>query len=245
MAKLMSRLLNLLIVAALAAAPTAGRAASNVSDTMAKLTVAAARANESYSDAAEVFRCDFGPQWDSNYDRWPDQWTRPQHSPTYPHYIPIRIVDEPTPAKGRPLRIDMDGGAAAVFAPAFKVNTIFSYIVEAYVKTDGLVRDEAYVAITFYDAKKKPLETFTSERLRMSNDWTKVQIGPIAELAGSVDHAVIGLHVESTKRPDVHGSAWFAGVWAGRLPRMTLKSDRRDNFYVNPDLPRITCTAAG
>lgn len=245
MLKLTLRLLRLLIVAGILAAPTAGRTADNGSDSATKLTVVAARAGDSYSDAAEVFRCDFGPQWDTNYDHWPDQWTRPLHSPAYPRYIPIRIVDEPTPAKGRPLRIDMDGGAAAIFSPPFKVNTIFSYIVESYVKTDGLVRDDAYVAITFYDAKKKPLETFTSDRLHLSNDWTKVHIGPIAALATNVDHAVIGLHVESTKRPDVHGSAWFAGVWAGRLPRMTLTSDRRDNLFVYPDLPQITCTAAG
>ncbi|HEX3998162.1 MAG TPA: hypothetical protein VHX65_06405 [Pirellulales bacterium] len=256
-------MLRLLIVASVAAAPT-GSSAAGIADKdpaaagspsaiaargggatkTSPAGTAAVVSGENHSDAVEVFHCDFGPQWDTNFDRWPDLWTR-ELSPSYPHYLPIRITDEPVPGQGRPLRIDLDGGAAAMFGPPFKVNTIFSYIVEAYVKTDGLVRDEAFVTITFYNAKKKPLDTFTSPRLRLNNDWTKVCIGPIAPLGEAVDHAVIGLHVEPTKRADVHGTAWFASVWAGRLPRMTIASDRRDNLFVEPDLPTITCTAAG
>jgi len=234
----MPSLLSLLIVASVAAAPTGGDSGG------ASATVVATPAAESYSDAVEVFQCDFGPQWDKNFDHWPDLWTR-QQSPAYPHYLPIRISDEPIPMKGRALRVDLDGGAAAVYSPPFKVNTIFSYIVEASIKTDGLVRDEAYVAITFYNAKKRPLETFTSERLRTTNGWTKVRIGPIVPLGDGVDHAVIGLHLEPTQRADVHGTAWFAGLWAGRLPRMTIESNMRDNLFVEPNRPKITCTAAG
>ena len=234
----MPSLLSLLIVASVAVAPNGGDPGT------ASATAVATPVAEGYSDAVEVFHCDFGPQWDTNFDHWPDRWIR-QQSAAYPHYLPIRITEEATPVKGRPLRVDLDGGAAAVFGPSFKVNTIFSYIVEGYIKTDGLVRDEAYVAITFYNAKKKPLETFASERLRLSNGWTKVRIGPIALLGEGADHAVIGLHLEPTKRADVHGTAWFAGIWAGRLPRMTIESNSRVNLFVQPNLPTIRCSAAG
>ncbi len=244
----MPSLLSLLIVASVAAAPTGGEFGAQGA------AVGTAAASEGYSDAVEVFRCDFGPKWDTNYDHWPDRWIR-QQSAAYPHYLPIRISDEPVPVDGRSLRVDLDGGAAAIFGPSFKVNTIFSYIVEANIKTDGLVRDEAYIAVTFYNAKKKPLETFTSERLRRTNGWTKVRIGPIVPTGEAVDHAVIGLHLEPTERADVHGTAWFAGVWAGRLPRMTITSNSRDNLFVasnrreelfsDSNRPTITCTAAG
>ena len=82
-----------------------------------------------------------------------------------------------------------------------------------------------------------------------------MRIGPIVPLGEAVDHAVIGLHLEPTERADVHGTAWFAGIWAGRLPRMTIASNSRDNLFVasrkgptlftESDLPTITCTAAG
>jgi hypothetical protein len=234
----MPSLLSLLIVASVAAAPTGGGVGTDRG-------AAAASSTEGYSDAVEVFHCDFGQkQWDSDFDHWPDQWVREQ-SAAYPHYLPIRISDEPIPVKGRSLRIDLDGGAAAIFSPRFKVNSIFSYILEANIKTNALVRDEAYVAVTFYDAKNKPLETFISERLRRNNDWTKVCIGPIAPPGENVDHAVIGLHLEPTQRADVHGTAWFAGVWVGRLPRMTISSNSRDDLFLKGDRPTITCTAAG
>jgi alpha-galactosidase-like protein len=218
----MQTLLSLLILATAAAAPTAER----------------------YSDAVEVFHCDFGPQWDPNFDHWPDRWTR-QHSPAFPHYLPVKISDDPAPLGSRPLRIDLDGGAAAVFSPPMKVSSIFSYVAEVCVKTDGLVHDEAYFSLTFYDAKHKPLETITSERLHRTTDWVKVRIEPIAPAREGTEYAVIGLHLEPSQRADVHGSASFADVWVGRLPRMTLKTDRRDNVYVDPARPTITCTASG
>ena len=125
-------LLNLLILANAAAAATAPAAANSPAATTRA-------ADQRDSDAVEVFRCDFGPQWDINFDRWPDRWTRACRRPAYPPYLPVRITDEASPEKHHPLRIDLDGGAAAVFGPSFKVSAIFSYVVEANVKTEGLV----------------------------------------------------------------------------------------------------------
>ena len=77
-----------------------------------------------------------------------------------------------------------------------------------------------------------------------------MRIGPIAPGQDSARTAVIGLHLEqgdSGERPgkDVHGTAWFADLWAGRLPRMTLTTSRADNVLIEPNRPTITCTAAG
>ncbi len=224
----MPTLLTLIILAIGAAAPTAP--ATNA---------------QRYPDAAEVFHCDFGPQWDTNkVSNWPDRWTR-LRSATYPPYLPVRITEDRSPEKNPSLRIDLDGGAAAVSSPPFKVAAMFSYVIEANVKTDRLVRDEAYLSVTFYDANKKPLETINSVRLRNSQAWTHVRIGPISPSHERAEYAVIGLHIQPTARPDVHGSAWFADLWCGRLPRMTLKTSRTDNVYVEPNRPTVTCMAAG
>ncbi len=218
----MHTLLSLLILATAAAAPIEGR----------------------YPDAVEVFHCDFGAQWDQTYDRWPDRWTR-QRSAAYPPYLPVRIVDDPTSQNGHCLRIDLDGGAAAVFSPQIKISPSYSYVLEVELKTEGLANDEAYVSMTFYDAKHKPLETVYSERIQRPMPWTKIRIEPTASSYDGAEYATIGLHLEPTKRADVRGSASFADLWIGRLPRMTLKSDRRDNVYVDPARPVLTCTASG
>ncbi|HKD36880.1 MAG TPA: hypothetical protein VKB78_08760, partial [Pirellulales bacterium] len=218
----MPNLLPLLILAAGVAAPTEVR----------------------YPDAAEVFHCDFGPQWDPRLDGDPDGWSR-HFSATFPRYLPVRIVEDASATDGRCLRMDLDGSAAAIFSPPIKVNSIFSYVIEARVKTEGLVHDKAYVSVTFYDAKHKPLETITSDRTGATSDWRKVRINPVAPTHETTDYAIVGLHLVPTARADVYGSASFDDVWVGRLPRMTLDTDRRDNVYVDPARPKITCFASG
>ena len=204
----------------------------------------AAPAEARYSDAIEVFYCDFGAQWDEGFDRWPDRWTR-HLSATFPAYLPARIVNDPTAAGGHCLKIDLDGGAAAIYGPPFKVNAIFSYVVEAHLKTDRLVRDHAFISIGFYDAKHKLLEKIASRPIGGTSDWIKVRIEPIAPAHEQTAYAVVGLHLEPFARPDVRGSASFADVWVGRLPRMTLQTDRRDNVYVAPARPKVSCIASG
>ena len=219
----MSTLLTILILAAGVAAPTEVR----------------------YPDAVEVFHCDFGPQWDQTYDGWPDRWVA-ERSATFPAYLPKRIVEDASAAGGHCLRVDLDGGAAAILSPPLKISATFSYVVEARIKTEGLVHDSAYISVSFFDARHKLLERTTSERVRGTSDWIKMRIDPTAPTLNSAEYAVVGLHLEpSGGRSDVRGSASFADVWVGRLPRMSLKTDRRDNVYVDPARPKITCIASG
>src|SRR5262249_25049104 len=82
-------------------------------------------------------------------------------------------------------------------------------------------------------------------RIQRPTPWTKIRIEPTASSHDGAEYATIGLHLEPTKRADVRGSASFADLWVGRLPRMSLKSDRRDNGYVDPARPELPCTASG
>ncbi len=99
-------------------------------------TSAVAAPDGRYPDAVEVFHCDFGSQWDQTYDRWPDRWTR-LRSPAFPAYLPARIVDDATAQTGHCLRIDLDGGGAAVFSPPIKISPMFSYVLEVQLKAEA------------------------------------------------------------------------------------------------------------
>jgi hypothetical protein len=202
------------------------------------------------SEAVELFHCDFNADWDANFDDWPDRWSR-ERSVDYPHYLKIGIVDQ-SPAHlaggkkpARALRIDLDGGAAAVHTPAIPVDAKYTYVVEGWVRTEGLVHDEACLALTFLDANNKPLETVRSLPLRRTTDWTKVRIGPVASTKQEVTTALVTLHLGPTDEVDLKGTAWFADVWMGRLPRMTLTADHRSHLYFDQEVPQITCAASG
>jgi hypothetical protein len=204
------------------------------------------------SEAAELFYCDFGAAWDTNFDNWPDRWSR-EHSVDYPHYVPIRIVDDSLPAQAVPgaprslrsLCIKLDGAAGAAHTPPIHVDAMYTYILEGYLRTEGLKHDEACLVLTFLDADRKPVQTVRSDRLRRTTPWKKVRIGPVAPASKNARTAVITLHLGPGEQADLRGSAWFADIWFGRLPRMTLSADRRSHLYFDDESPQITCTASG
>jgi hypothetical protein len=206
---------------------------------------AAGISDERCPGAVEVFRCEFNGAADPKQVGWPDHWTR-ERGAGYPRYLEVRIDDAaPAATNGRSLRMNLDGGAAAAYSPAISVQPQFSYVFQCLVQTEGLVHNRAFLSVTFYDAQNKVLERQVSTGMGSTTAWTKLQIGPVAPASDAIDHAIIGLHLEPTTQADLQGSAWFADVWAGRLPRMKLEADHRNRLYVDPQRPTITYTASG
>ncbi|MEE8452143.1 MAG: hypothetical protein V3R99_09520 [Thermoguttaceae bacterium] len=197
-----------------------------------------------YPEATKAFHCTFDESWDKNFDEIPDGWTR-QKGPGYPRYVSVAISDEPSVVGDRCLRIDLDGGAATAFSPPTMVGPLFSYVLEAYVKTEGLKYDRAYLSITLLDDERNRLETYTSEKVRQTAGWQKIRLGPIAPVDSNVRAAIIGLHVEPGRREDLTGSVLFDDIWLGRLPRMAMKTTSPNNFFTDPRLVEVTCTASG
>jgi hypothetical protein len=197
-----------------------------------------------YPEAVEVFHCAFDPSWDENYDGWPDGWTR-RRGRGFPHYVRIAISDEPSPEGGRCLRIDLDGGGAVAYSPPIPASHLYSYVLEGFVKTEGLVHNRAFFSVTLLDADRRRLETFTSRTFRSTAGWRKVRLGPLAAAADRARWAIIGLHVEPGAREDLRGAAAFDDVWLGRLSRMTLAASDPFNFFTEAGQVEITCEVSG
>ena len=117
-----------------------------------------------HPEATEVFHCGFERQNDADYDAWPDGWTR-RRGPKYPRYLRIRIVDTPSPQGDSALRIELNGGAAVVSSDRIEVQGLFSYVLEGYLRTEGLVHDRAWFSVTFYDDRNEVVDRFDSEPL--------------------------------------------------------------------------------
>jgi len=197
-----------------------------------------------YPEADMVFHCTFDESWDENFDGWPDKWTR-RRGQGFPHYVAVKINDEPSPVGNRCLRFEMNGGAAVAYSPPVEVSPLFSYVLEGYIKTEDLEHDEAYLSLTMLNDQRHRLHTYYSQKVRRTQGWQKFRLGPISPEDDDVRLAIIGLHVQPEAKEDLQGGALFDDVWLGRLPRMALKTNKAYNFFSETEPVEVRCTVSG
>ncbi len=209
------------------------------------VTISAAAPKEAhYPGASEVFSCAFDQSSDLNYDGWPDNWSR-RRGKGFPQYIPIQIVADRGPGGQHSLAIELDGGGAVAQSPPIPVRTLYDSVAECYVRTEGLKHDRAMLSVAFLDKDQRPLETYRSVTVGGTTGWTRLQLSPLSPSDPQIETAVVGLHLEPTDEADLRGSAHFAGVWMGRLPRITLGSGNRLQLFSAGEPVNVTCKASG
>ena len=203
--------------------------------------------------AQEVRRWDFEDTDDKNYDRWPDDWTR-RRGKGYPQYLNVEIAkherlrensQQTSSDPQHALRMELDGGAALVYSPLVEISPLFSYVLNGYLKTDGLTHDVAYAAVMFYDKDRQLLETLESVHHTQARGWTGFQIGPATPASDRVRWAVIALHLAPTTKADLTGSAMFDDLVFAKLPRVSVSTLSRNNIFTHPSDVEITCQVSG
>lgn len=196
-------------------------------------------------DAVTVFHCDFTDSWDVNFDGWPDHWKRARGLP-YPSYLEIAVRDEPSPVGNRCLRINLDGGAAAVYSPPIRVHPQFSYVLEGFLKTERLQHDVAYYSVAFMDEHQNRLSSHRSPPLRDATQWRRIRLGPLIPPDAQARFAVVGLHLRpEAEEADLQGAALFDDVWLARVPQVSLHTGSRHNVYTELGNVEITCQVSG
>lgn len=249
---------TLFILSALAAPPTAVAGepapAAHRATEPAAVSAGANTASTTLGDA--VFGCDFEAASDHDFDSHPDGWTR-QFSLALPPYVRAAIVPEGKsiaaalrePASGhdnRVLRIELDGGGAALGRPAIAVGSHYSLLLSLRIRTDGLVNDGAWATLALCDKQGKTMQSVASTPLSVAGGWKQIQIGPVTPDFASVEFAVITLHLGPVgESEDLTGWAEFDDVRLVRLPRMTLETDRPAGLYPDRSAPEIICTVSG
>jgi hypothetical protein len=196
-------------------------------------------------DAVPVFQCDFSEDRDINYDGWPDHWTR-EEGREYPAYLRIAVSQEPSPVGDRCLRMELDGGAAAVRTPLIPVHPQFSYVLEGYLKTEGLEHDVAYYSVQFLDDQQNVLLEHTTTPVGDAATWRHLRLGPLIPPGGQARQARVGLHLRPrADQADLRGAALFDDLWFARVPQMALRTNSPHNVYQQPDQMEITCQVSG
>jgi len=207
-------------------------------------TFAMTASEEHHVDAVEVFSCDFGADWDLNYDHWPDRWQR-LRGPKWPLYVHIDLEKNGPAVTDRCLMIALNGGSVSVSSPDVSVSNKFSYVVEAQLRTAKLKHSRAQVRVDFSDKNGQVLESFVSPWFKNSSDWTKIHIGPVSITYAEVERAKVTLQVERGNHVDLEGKVSLDDVWVARLPRMTVRTNSSFNVYTNPHDVAVTCDLSG
>ncbi|HEX7448927.1 MAG TPA: NEW3 domain-containing protein [Pirellulales bacterium] len=198
-----------------------------------------------HPDAVPLYHCGFEQDADEDYDNWPDGWSR-RRGPGYPHYVPVRITGDEAAEGKRSLRINLDGGAAMAYSPPVPIDPGHDYVLGGQLKTQRLVHDRAFVSIVFLDAQQQPLEAAASEKLRQTQNWTAVRIGPVHCASPDARFAMIALAVEPEgDQQDLVGAALFDEVWLAQVPRMTLEVPGQHLLYSVGDPIEVICSVSG
>ena len=197
-----------------------------------------------HPDTVEVLACDFGRDWDLNYDSWPDRWQR-VFGKGLPKYVSAGIVADPTALGGQCLTVKLNGGGAELQSPCASVSERFSYKVECQVRVRDLKHARVQVRLEFCDEQKQVIQTVASEWLRNTGGWVDCQIGPTSPTDPRVRLARVTFVVKQGSLTDLSGEASLSNVWVGRLPKMIIASNIAHNVYTDPRQVEVACELSG
>lgn len=197
-----------------------------------------------YPEAIEVYRCGFGPETDPNHDGWPSDWVRLKDA-KHPSYLPIGLSGEPGPDGDGALLVELDGGAATVYGPPVEIDAQYAYVLEALIRTEGIVHDEAFLTLSFQDDAGERIDVVVSPKLRQTDGWQRVLLGPVVPPQRGALRAVIGLNVEPVDGQDIRGKVWFDDLWLARMPRIDLTTNDRHNLFADPAAVQLHCRVSG
>jgi hypothetical protein len=217
---------------------------SSLSSLLILAALAAPASEDRHVDAVEIFACDFGADWDVNYDDWPDLWTR-RRSPTWPHYVNIGLADDQHAVAGRCLTVDLNGAGASISSPAITVSDKFSYVIEARIKASGLKHGQTHVRVDFLNEDHEVLESARGEIYQSTKGWKNIHFGPVNISHSAVELATITLQVDRGEHVDLEGQVSLDDVWLARLPRMEVHSNSPFNVYTDPNDVEVTCELSG
>ncbi|MDR0521626.1 MAG: hypothetical protein LBH00_07210 [Planctomycetaceae bacterium] len=181
-------------------------------------------------------------------DGWPDRWTRKEGfdgNIPFPVHLAIGNAEYPSPFGNYALRMNMEGGAAAVFSPKIPIRPGMSYTVSAYAATDKLVFDDVSILAAFYGDEAKPIRTIESKKIRNTNGWQQLVIGPVPADMPKVNAVSVGLLVMPGHRQDYGAKVHFTNVEIRESPTVFLEMANADHLFFTARNLNVRCQFRG
>ena len=196
-----------------------------------------------------IYRCLFDRLMDADGDGFPDYWTRKEGIDSgvpFPIHLNIAIADHPNPFGNHVLRMNMEGGAAAVFSPKIPIRAGMSYTVSAHVETSTTLFNEIFVQALFYgDDATRPIYVADSRKIGNTNGWQKLSVGPITADMPNVRHIAVGLYVMPTGRQDFGSQVDFTDVEIRESPTISLEMANTHHLFSSPRGLDVRCQFRG
>jgi hypothetical protein len=197
-----------------------------------------------------IFRCLFDRSCDAeNGDGWPDHWTRKSgidQGILFPEYLEISIVENNNNFGNHSLRMNVEGGGAAVFSPKIPIRSGMSYTVSAYADAVNFVHDDIFILLAFYGEKTtEPLQTIASGKIRNTNGWQRLEIGPIIAEAPGIQSVAVGLLVIPSGRQDYGARVDFTNVEIRESPSVSLSMPNENHLFFYPRNIDVGCRIQG
>lgn len=205
------------------------------------------RINES---GGTIYHCLFDPRFDAmDGDGWPDHWQRKHGVDSgilFPDHLNIQIAVHRNPFSNYVLRMEMQGGGAAVFTPKIEIRPGMSYTTSVYVFAEKLDFDNISMLLSFYGKDSpKPLKTVSSEMIRNTGGWKKIEIGPVIADRPDIKSVSIGLFVLPEKRQDFGSVVDFTNLVLRESPTISLSTNNRDHLFLDPRNIDVSCEFNG
>lgn len=207
-----------------------------------------------------VYRCHFEQMLDRNLDLWPDSWTRrrgkdEKSGAIFPEHLIFEIMPLPTPKGANLFRMNMRGGAGTVNTPNIPVKLGMTYQTTVYLRTNGIVHDDVFFSVSFYDENNTPAydrvkkpdgqKPAISRKVRNTGNWVELQIGPIEISDTNVRSARVGIHVIPSARQDLNATVDIASIEMKQAAGIRLSSSNPNNIFQAADFIEVTCDLSG
>jgi hypothetical protein len=199
-----------------------------------------------------IFRCLFDKASEAQARAgFPDDWTRKvgiDNGIPFPDHLNIGIVENTSLFSDYALRMNMEGGAAAVFSPKIPIRRGMCYTISVFAETNGLVFDEVSILAALYDNDNdvaKPIRTIESKRIRNTNGWQQLTIGPIAADMPNGKFLSVGLLVMPTTRQDYGAKVDFTNVEIRESPNISLEMANDHHLFFTPREIFVRCHFRG
>ena len=197
-----------------------------------------------------IYQCLFDRLSDAeDRDGFPDHWTRKtgfENGIPFPNHIFIGNAEESNPFGNYALRMNIEGGAAALFSPKIPIRPGMSYTVSAFVETNNLVFNEVSVLALFYgDDTTKPIRTVETKKIRNTTGWQQLAVGPIPADMPNVRSIAVGLVVMPTTRQDFGARVHFTNVEIRESPNISLEMANDNHLFFTTRELHVRCQYRG
>ncbi|MDR2116716.1 MAG: hypothetical protein LBP87_10105 [Planctomycetaceae bacterium] len=197
-----------------------------------------------------IFRCLFDRNSDAeDNDTWPDHWTRKNgidQGILFPEYLEIANVQNNNNFGNYSLRMNIEGGGAAVFSPKIPIRFGMSYTVSAYADAVNFVYDDIFILLAFYGEKNtEPIQTVSSAKIRNTNGWRRLTIGPVVANMPGIKTVSVGLLVVPSQRQDFGARVDFTNVEIRESPTVSLSMSNENHLFFHPRNIDVGCRIQG